>query len=60
MTKVEKYLELYQVRALLPGNDVRREHKWMREQYAELSFMITMAKPTERDWADHAFELLKR
>jgi len=60
LTKVEKYLRYKRLRDSLPGNDVRRKHFRMRREYEELSFKMVMTKPTERDYQEFTFEMLKR
>ena len=60
MTKVERYLRYKSARDEMPGNDVRRNHHWMRVKYEQLSHRMVMTKPTERDWKEHTFEMLKK
>ena len=60
MTKVEEYLHYKQLRDNLPTQNERVKLKWARSDYESLSFKIAMLKPTERDWQEHTFTILKR
>jgi len=60
MAKVEKYIRYKKMKDALPGNDIMREHLWMRRKYEDLRFKCMMLKPTERDWKQHTFDMLKK